>query len=175
MEWFINQCDRLKYINIAGGLGVPIRDTDIPLDLDKWASIAARYINDDIALFVEPGDYIVKDAGVLLLQVAATEQKNGTTFVYLDGGVNLNPQPGLYQNQIPLGVVPIKQLLSQDGKQRITFAGNVNETLDLWAENVLMPPINTGDFIAILNNGGYGSSMASNHCVRYQFAEYIVN
>ena len=56
----------------------------------------------------------------------------------------------------------------------MTIAGNINEALDILAENVHLPTVKEGDFLAFLNAGGYGASMSSDHCVRGYFLEYLL-
>jgi diaminopimelate decarboxylase len=64
---------------------------------------------------------------------------------------------------------------SQDTpRERVTIAGNINEALDLLAEDVVLPALREGDLLALLNVGGYGSASSSNHCMRGQFAEYLL-
>jgi diaminopimelate decarboxylase len=56
----------------------------------------------------------------------------------------------------------------------MTIAGNINESIDLWAEDVALPPLREGDTIAFINAGGYGAAMSSNHCMRGEFTEMHV-
>jgi len=58
--------------------------------------------------------------------------------------------------------------------QKKTIAGNINEAIDLLAEDILLPPIREGDYLALLNTGGYGSACSSNHCMRGKFSEYLL-
>ena len=120
---------------------------------------------------MEPGDYLAKDSGVLLLQVTAIEHKRDTTFVYVNGGHNLFCGPAQYD--LPLVPLPAKQA-ADDGK-RYTIAGNINEAIDIFATNTALPGIEVGATIAMLNAGGYGASMASNHCMRGTFTEYLLD
>jgi diaminopimelate decarboxylase len=60
------------------------------------------------------------------------------------------------------------------GRQKKTIAGNINEAIDLLAEDVLLPPIQEGEYLALLNVGGYGSASSSNHCMRGEFSEYLI-
>ncbi|AKJ29045.1 diaminopimelate decarboxylase [Caldimonas brevitalea] len=58
--------------------------------------------------------------------------------------------------------------------EAVTLAGNINEALDVWATDVPLPPVEHGDAVALLNAGGYASSMSSNHCLRGQFRELLL-
>ena len=56
----------------------------------------------------------------------------------------------------------------------VTIAGTINEALDIWARDVLLPPVREGDYIAFINAGGYASAMSSNHCRRGEFTERLL-
>jgi diaminopimelate decarboxylase len=58
--------------------------------------------------------------------------------------------------------------------ERVTIAGNINEAIDVFAEDVELPPIAEGDVLAFMNTGGYGAAAASNHCMRGEFREYLL-
>ena len=58
--------------------------------------------------------------------------------------------------------------------ERVTIAGNINEAIDLVAEDVELPAVAEGDLLALLNAGGYGSAAASNHCMRGEFRELLL-
>lgn len=170
--WFLDQCPEIEALDIGGGLGVPLVEGDEPLDLERWGGIIARQIGDrDLEIHVEPGDYLVKDAGVLLVQVNTVEQKGDVTFVGVNAGFNIQNLAVYYR--IPFAVVPLKR---GDGavEEPVTIAGNINEAIDLFAENIWLPRLKEGDFLALLNVGGYGSASSSNHCMRGEFAEYIL-
>ncbi|SKB47079.1 diaminopimelate decarboxylase [Sphingopyxis flava] len=171
---FLDAAPAVRVVNIGGGLGLPHRPTDRALDLKRWAAILRRHFaGRGIVIAVEPGDYIVKDAGLLLLTVTDVEWKRDTRFVYVDGGFNLHPEPAFYD--LPCEPVPcIEEADRGIGTARVTIAGNINEALDIWATDVAMPLVREGDRIAFLNAGGYGSAMSSNHCLRGDFAERMV-
>jgi diaminopimelate decarboxylase len=168
---FLRAVADLRYLNLGGGLGIPLAAGDRPLDLDAWSRLIRRHFGrDTFEIWVEPGDYLVKDAGVLLLQVTQVEIKQRTRFVGLDGGFNLHPEPAFYD--LPLEPVPCRPRAGAG--QTVTIAGNINEALDLWAESIALPPLEEGDFLALLNAGGYGASMSSNHCMRGKFVQRLL-
>lgn len=172
---FLRDLPDIGVVNVGGGLGVPHRASDRPLDLERWAGVMRHHFTGRrVEIAVEPGDYLVKDAGMLVLGVTNVETKSNTLFVSVDGGFNLHPEPAFYDLPCePAACVP----RSGNGEvwQRCTIAGNINEALDLWAENVEMPPLSEGDFIAFLNAGGYGASMSSDHCMRGVFQEILLD
>lgn len=53
--------------------------------------------------------------------------------------------------------------------------GNINEALDVWYEDALLPDMSEEDYLVLINGGAYSSSMASNHCMRGEFKEVIAD
>lgn len=169
---FIKYFPEVREINLGGGLGVPLTQTDGPLDLQKWSSLVNKYFgrgNPTVA--IEPGDYLVKDAGVLVTEINQVEEKGGVTFVGVNAGFNIHPEPAFYD----LPLEPVPTLLREGGIRNVTVAGNINEAHDLWAKDFPMPPVYEDDYLAFLNAGAYGASMASKHCLRHQFREIFID
>lgn len=168
---FIRQVPDLRYVNLGGGLGIPLVTGDRPLDLEAWSRLVRRHFGrGSFAVHLEPGDYLVKDAGVLLLEVNTVENKAGTVFVGVNGGFNIHLEPAFYD--LPLEPVPC---VRRDGPVRsFTLAGNINEALDIFARGVRLPLPEEGDVLALLNAGGYGAAMSSNHCLRGRFREFLL-
>src|SRR5580658_7933009 len=105
---FAERVPGLRHLNVGGGLGIPLVAADKPLNLEKWAGILARRVaGRGLQVWVEPGDYIAKDCGVLLLQVNTVERKNGVLFAGVNGGFNLHPEPAFYR--LPLETVPCRE------------------------------------------------------------------
>lgn len=171
---FLRDLPDVTTVNLGGGLGLPHRPGETPLDIDRWAAIIARHFGGrGLTVAAEPGDYLVKDAGILLLSVTGVEIKRDTLFASVDGGFNLHPEPAHYD----LPCEPVACVLHEADRARwqpVTIAGNINEALDIWAEDHLMPPLAEDDRIALINAGGYGSAMSSNHCMRGAFAELLI-
>ncbi|HWA09030.1 MAG TPA: diaminopimelate decarboxylase [Opitutaceae bacterium] len=168
---FIRQAPPLDYVNLGGGLGIPLTARDAPLDLARWSAVVRRHFGRDrFTVCVEPGDYLVKDAGVLLLEVNTVEEKAGRHFVGVNGGFNLHLEPAFYD--LPLEPVPV--VAAPPAARRVTIAGNINEALDVLARNVRLPRLAEGDVLAFLNAGGYGAAMSSQHCLRGAFREYLL-
>lgn len=171
---FLDDAPEIRTVNIGGGLGLPHRGGEDQLDLGRWAAVIGRHLGArGIAMAAEPGDYLVKDAGMLVLGVTDVERKRDTLFAFVDGGFNLHPEPVYYD----LPCEPAACFLREADPtkwQVLTIAGNINEAIDLWAEDKPMPPLREGDYVAMLNAGGYGAAMSSNHCMRGEFAEMLV-
>jgi diaminopimelate decarboxylase len=168
---FIADLPDLALVNVGGGLGLPHRPDERALDLARWSTILARHFaGRGLTIAAEPGDYVVKDAGLLVLSVTDVERKRDTRFVYVDGGFNLHPEPVHYQ----LPCEPVACVPRPGPAQTVTIAGNINEALDIWGVGIAFPPVAEGDCVALLNAGGYGAAMSSNHCMRGTFVEQAV-
>jgi diaminopimelate decarboxylase len=168
---FLEAAPAIRKLNLGGGLGIPLVAGDAPLNLSAWAALVRRHFGSrGLALEFEPGDYLVKDAGVLLAEVTQVEEKGGRVFVGLNAGCNLHPEPAFYQ--LPLAPAPARR--ASGAPQTVTVVGNINEALDVWAEDVELPPLTEGDVLCLLNAGGYGAAMASAHCLRLEFAEHLL-
>ncbi len=170
-DWFVEQCPEVEILDVGGGLGVPLTATDQPLDLDRWAAIIAAFAHrHGLTVHVEPGDFVVKNAGLLVTEVNMVEEKQDVLFVGVNGGLNMQPLTVYYD--IPAEVVPLSR---REGElRRVTIVGNINESIDVLARDVLLPPLAEGDLLAFLNLGGYASTMSSNHCLRGRFQEFFL-
>jgi diaminopimelate decarboxylase len=162
----------IRRLNIGGGLGLRLCEADVAIDLERWAAIVARHVTRrGLRVQVEPGDYLVKDAGVLLVRVNTVEEKGGTNFVGVDAGFNIQNLAAYYQT--PFIVAPLRRVAGA-ALERVTIAGNINEAMDLLAEDVELPPLVEGDLLALMNVGGYGAASSSNHCMRGEFREHLL-
>lgn len=169
--WFVDQAKDVRCVNVGGGLGVPHLASDLSLDLNAWAQVLQRQFGQrDVLLEIEPGDYIVKDAGLLLLSLTFQEQKNGVDFVGVDAGFNIAPEPAYYQ----LPFQPLALRVQDEPMKTVNLVGNINEALDVWFENACLPDLTGHTYLTLMNAGGYSASMASNHCMRGQFKEFLI-
>lgn len=178
-RWFLDQIADLKAINLGGGIGIPQVKSDSPLDLSAWIEVIQRNLSSYRAeIQVEPGGYITRDAGILLLQVNLVEQKQNKWFVGVNGGFNLAMEPMFYN--LPCEPAPCvltsdtSQVRSPEDFKPVTIAGNINEALDVWYHDFPLPPVKEGDYLAFINAGGYGAAMSSNHCMRGSFSEQLL-
>jgi diaminopimelate decarboxylase len=154
----------IREVNVGGGLGRVARDGELAVDLDAYARVVARLLGPyDVTPAFEPGDLVMKDAGVLLGEVVSVERRGGTTFVGLDIGWNVNCAYFIYC--YAQEIVPIRAPL-RERTQLVTVAGHVNEAGDVFAEDYPFPDVAEGEPVAILNAGGYLQAMASTHCLR---------
>jgi diaminopimelate decarboxylase len=163
---------RLEYFNVGGGLGVPLQASDKGVDLDAYVHDIARQLGPlGVTVFAEPGDYLAKDAAILLVEVVTVEDKGGVRFVGVDCGFNAFNLPAMYHYHQE---VVLCRAADAPATMSCTVAGHINEAGDLFAEDCPLPEVREGDILAFLNAGGYGASMASHHCARPPAAELVV-
>ena len=151
-------------LNVGGGLGVPARAEEIPVDLDAYAAVIARHVQGlDVVVGCEPGDYLAKDTAILLAEVVTVEERAGTRFVGLDMGWNVNCSYFIYRYAQELVVCAAADA---PRTTTVTVAGHINEAGDVFAEDYPLPPVDEGAIVALLNAGGYHEAMSSTHCLR---------
>jgi diaminopimelate decarboxylase len=151
-------------VNVGGGLGAPARQDERPVDPDAYAEVLARHLGLlDVVVACEPGDYLSKDAAILLGEVVTVERRRDVTFVGLDIGWNVNCSYFIYRFAQEIVVC---RAADAARKEIATVAGHINEAGDIFAEDYPMPPVEEGDVVAILNAGGYLQAMSSTHCLR---------
>jgi diaminopimelate decarboxylase len=120
---------------------------------------------------VEPGRYLIGDAGALVTAVLGEKQQGPTGFVIVDAAMNDLLRPALYQ-----AVHPIVPVAARDGAMRTAdVVGPVCETADFLGKARQLPPLRAGDLLAVLGAGAYGASMASNYNTRRRPAEVMVD
>jgi diaminopimelate decarboxylase len=151
-------------VNTGGGLGVPQRVEDEPLDLDRWAAILAEHLGPlGVAVGTEPGDFLVKECAINLAEVVTVEERDGLLFVGLDVGWNAMGERFIYRALVDMVLC---RAADAPPVREITISGHINEGDDLFAEDLPFPEVFEGDIIAAINVGSYNASMTSEHCLR---------
>ena len=163
---------RLSCIDVGGGLGVRYREGEqAPAAVDYVAAIREALAGFDGRLLVEPGRWLVAEAGVLLSRVLLVKEGASRRFLVLDAAMNDLLRPSLYDAWHD--IVP----LVESGGERLAYdvVGPVCETGDTFAIDRSLPRCEAGDLVAILGAGAYGASMASNYNSRPLPAEVMVD
>jgi diaminopimelate decarboxylase len=164
LDRFLEAGFPVREVNVGGGVGRVARDVERPVDLDAYAALVARYLRPyGVAAAFEPGDLVLKDAGVLLGEVVSVERRGGVTFVGLDLGWNVNCAHFIYG--YAQEILPVRDPL-RPRTQLVTVAGHINEAGDVFAEDYPFPDVAEGEIVAILNAGGYLQAMSMTHCLR---------
>jgi len=203
----------INFFSIGGGMGIIYRRA-LESGSGKWwhdhgAEPSAFSVRDyadtivpplrelGIRILIEPGRFLVGNAGVLLTRVLYIKQSGSKKFAIVDAGMNDLIRPALYQSHHE--IVPVieprtlTQTLSLEGRggreapgegefvshnqserKKIDVVGPVCESGDFFALDREMPPLKEGDLLAIMSAGAYGFVMASNYNSRPLPAEVLV-
>ena len=161
----------LEFADMGGGLGISYKD-ETPLDPAALARTLEEAFTDlpELQLLVEPGRYLVADAGLLLTKVLYRKTTSKRRFVIVDGAMTDLPRPALYDAWHPVVVVK-----PRPGKKTMAdVVGPVCESGDFLARQRPLPPLERGDLLAVTKAGAYGFAMSSQYNSRPRAAEVIV-
>ncbi len=167
----------LKVVDAGGGLGIDYHGgadaaTGSPATKvqEYAAAIEKALTNFDGKLLIEPGRFIVAQAGALVTRVLNVKKNGKKTFVIVDAAMNDLIRPALYQAYHE--IVPVKP---RAGRARaVDVVGPVCETGDFFARDRMLKPVEAGDLVALLDAGAYGMAQSSNYNSRFRPAEVLV-
>ncbi len=161
-------------INVGGGLGVIENSSQRPLDIAKVDLLLqkAKSAFPDLKIWMEPGRYLVAEAGVLLARVTQVKDKNGTFFVGVETGMNSLIRPALYGSYHE--IVNLTRL-HQPPKFTAHVVGPICESGDILGYSRILPETQEGDVFLIANTGAYGRVMSSFYNLRAPAEERWTN
>ncbi len=162
----------IRRVDLGGGLGISYRD-ETPPDLDRYAQAAKALARDlGCALVLEPGRWLVGNAGVLLAKVVYVKDGSAKRFVILDAAMNDLIRPALYDawHEIRPVIEPAPGFVPH----LVDVVGPVCESTDTFARDRAMPPLAADDLVAFLSAGAYGAVMASSYNSRPLPPEVLV-
>ena len=164
---------RIESIDIGGGLGVPSRPDESALDLAALGAALAEVKNayPQFQLWMEPGRFLVADAGVLLARVTQTKRKGNVHYVGIDAGMNSLIRPALYEAWHE--ILNLTRL-NEPAAQMVQIVGPICESGDILGANRRLPECREGDVILIAQAGAYGAAMASHYNLREPAAEAVL-
>jgi len=159
----------MEELNVGGGLGIKYADSDVPPSIAEYTARLSRTVREEAerrrlalpVLLLEPGRSIVGPAGLTLYTAGAIKEIPGVRkYVAVDGGMGDNLRPALYDAKYEClsankaGAAPA---------ETVTVAGRYCESGDILVRDAVLPAIEPGDILAVLNTGAYHYSMASNY------------
>jgi diaminopimelate decarboxylase len=175
------------FFSIGGGLGI-VYDPALESGSSQWWGSTqakdiitpARYAGTLVPLLqplglrilIEPGRFIVGNAGILVTRVEYVKRTGKKNFVIVDAAMNDLIRPAFYDSYhqiVPLARNGSHALISSD------VVGPICESGDYFAKNRPLPKVGEGDHLALLSAGAYGFVMASNYNSRGLAAEVLVN
>ncbi|WP_343847957.1 diaminopimelate decarboxylase [Algoriphagus jejuensis] len=170
------QFSDLKFLDFGGGFKVAYKPGDIATDImevgkkvgEAFQAFCQRY-GRQLELWLEPGKFLVSEAGYLLVKANVVKESPSVTFAGVDTGLNHLIRPMMYDAYHGL-----YNLSNPDGeKRKYNVVGYICET-DTIAAHRELNEIKIGDLLVIKNAGAYGYSMASNYNSRLRPAEVMI-
>jgi len=162
----------LDHVDLGGGLGISYDGSSVPSLTQYAAAIVEGVARTGLTLVLEPGRALVGAAGLLLTRVVdVKEYPGGPRFAILDAGMTELLRPALYNafHRI-VAVVP------RAGDPRpYEVVGPLCESSDIFGRDRLLPPLEPGDLLAVLDTGAYGAAMASTYNRRPLPPEVLVS
>ena len=171
----------LEYVDVGGGFGVPYREDAPALDLPAVADAtrdAVAPLPEGVELAVEPGRYVVADAGVLLTRVNTVKPTPDEAVVGVDAGMTDLLRPAMYDAYHPirnLGGAEGEPAVDEREATPVTVAGPICETGDTLAKDRAIAAPARGDRLAVGVAGAYGYEMASQYNSRPRPAEVALD
>jgi diaminopimelate decarboxylase/aspartate kinase len=163
-----------RILNLGGGLGVPDRPGKAAVDLAGLDSRLAVFkeSNPSFELWLEPGRFLVADAGVLLARVTQTKGKGGKRYVGVATGMNSLIRPALYGAWHE--IVNLTRIAERP-QGAWTVVGPICESGDELGRDRPLPACEEGDVLLIAQAGAYGRAMSSHYNLRAPAAELVVD
>jgi diaminopimelate decarboxylase len=163
----------LESIDAGGGLGIDYHagSFDAAAKVREYAAAVESSLGSfEGRLLMEPGRFLVAQAGALVARVLQVKRNGKKTFVITDAAMNDLIRPALYQAHHE--IVPLKP---RNGRACVVdVVGPVCESGDFFAHDRKLPPLEPGDLIAVLDAGAYGMAQSSNYNTRLRPAEVLV-
>jgi diaminopimelate decarboxylase len=166
------------FIDFGGGIGIPYRPEEKAVDVDIFIRRLLDYAKEQLhthnlgepEIWLEPGRYLVAEAGVLLTRVTTLKKTPHRSFLGVDAGFNTLVRPAMYGSYHP--ILSASSLNTPPVKYDVY--GPLCESGDMFAIDRSLPRVSEGALLAILNAGAYGFSMSSQYNSRLRPAEVIV-
>ncbi|MFH0912842.1 MAG: diaminopimelate decarboxylase [Candidatus Omnitrophota bacterium] len=173
---FISQLGKkgigLEYLNIGGGLGI-IYNKETPQTAQKFAKrIIPLLKNTGLKIILEPGRFIVGNAGILVAKVLYIKETPKKKFVIVDAGMNDLIRPALYEAYH--NIIPLRVTRHKARAIKVDVVGPICESGDFFAKDRKLPRVKEGDYLAVMGAGAYGFSMSSNYNSRLRVEEVLV-
>lgn len=177
----------LHTISAGGGLPVPYRESDPAADLvgyfRQWGEARNRLekrLGRALRLEIEPGRYLVAEAGTLVTEVRAVKRQGGNDFVLVDAGFNTLARPTMYGAYHPMSLLP-KNGRAAGADREVVVGGPLCESGDIFTQDEggvvrtqPLPEAQVGDLLLIGCAGAYGFSMSSNYISKPRPAEVLI-
>ena len=150
----------LEHVDLGGGLGIAYEGRPMITPAEYAAAVLPELRRAGIPVVLEPGRAVVGHSGALVARVVDTKRyPDGRQFAVLDAGMGELIRPAMYGSYHR--IVPIAPRAGAESTWDVV--GPICESSDVFARDRMMPAVEVGDLVAILDAGAYGSVMASNY------------
>ncbi len=179
----------VRAISAGGGLSVPYRAGEPDLDTARYFAAWDRARQDiadrlghAVRLEIEPGRFLVAQAGVLVAEVRAVKDQGQNRFLLVDAGFNDLLRPALYGAHHEISVLRPDGTDRTGGERETSVAGPLCESGDVFTQDgsgelapVVLPQAEVGDLLVFHDAGAYGAAMSSNYNSRPLAPEVLVD
>ncbi|MHA1145374.1 MAG: diaminopimelate decarboxylase [Candidatus Helarchaeota archaeon] len=168
-----------EFVDFGGGIGIPYRPTEKPLDLDAYAknySTKLKELSEKLGwnppiLAIEPGRFLVAEACVLLSTVTTIKPVKDKVWVGIDTGLNALIRPAMYGSYHHILAA---NKMDEKETREYQIGGPICESGDVFTRDQKLPTLEEDDLLAILDAGAYGFTMASHYNARLRPAEVLI-
>jgi diaminopimelate decarboxylase len=162
----------IRSLNLGGGLGI-VYDKETPATAQQFAATILPMLRGlDLELLLEPGRFIVGNAGVLIARVIYVKEAGRKTFAIVDGGMNDLIRPSLYSAYHQ--VLPMRQAPGRKVRRSVDVVGPICESADFLAKDRRIATPRSGEYVIVRSTGAFGFVMSSNYNARPRAAEVLV-
>ena len=179
---------RLKTISAGGGLPIPYEAKESYVDLEAyfqlWDASRKRLescFGHPLGLEIEPGRYLVAEAGFLVAEIRAIKKMDANWFYLIDAGFNDLARPILYGSYHPMSIYHRKARSESVALREVIVGGPLCESGDIFTQQEggfvctrALPEAEVGDLLVIECAGAYGSVMGSNYNSKPLAAELLI-
>ncbi|MCZ8492726.1 diaminopimelate decarboxylase [Priestia megaterium] len=158
-----------QVLNLGGGFGIRYTEEDQPIPVSQYVEVIIEEVKKQSKqleveipeIWIEPGRSLVGDAGTTLYSIGSRKHvPNVREYVAIDGGMNDNIRPALYQAKYE---AVIANRMDDESDELVSIAGKCCESGDMLMWDVHLPKANPDDLLAMFCTGAYGYSMASHY------------
>ncbi len=163
----------VKRLDLGGGFSVPYHEDQKAFDWLGYAqAVQDEFKNFEGDLVIEPGRFLVANAGILLTKILYIKKVDRKTFVVVDAGMNDMARSALYG--VSHKIIAVEKINDPEA-QRVDVVGPVCESSDIFAKDIMLPSsLAVGDLLAIMTVGAYGASLSSMYNSRSLIPEVLI-
>jgi len=177
----------ISAISAGGGLSIPYQYGKEAIDTEHYFGLwnsarehIAAHLGHPVHLEIEPGRFLMAEAGVLVSEVRAVKNMGSRHFVLVDAGFNDLMRPVMYGSYHHISLLPANgRELAQQPLRETVIAGPLCESGDVFTQQAggvetrALPPVKVGDYLVFHDTGAYGASMSSNYNSRPLLPEVL--